>query len=63
MSADVQQVLKAFDALQEPDKHEATVEILRRYPLQGDVREESLIEIADELFRTMDKDESANGPS
>ena len=60
MTAGVQQLLDAFDALPEEDKHRAAVEILRRLGsgAEGDLPEQTLVEAADELFCVMDRDEA-----
>ncbi len=60
MTATVQQLLDSFDALSEIDKHQATVEILRRFTgaLEGDLPESALSEAADELFRDLDVQEA-----
>jgi hypothetical protein len=58
MTAAVRQLLDAFDALPEPEKHEAVVEILRRAAAEGDLPETSLVEAADELFRVLDEEEA-----
>ena len=65
MSATVQRLLKSFEALSAEEKHEATMEILRRFAgaAEGDLPEATLVELADELFRTLDAEESANAPS
>jgi hypothetical protein len=62
MTAAVRQLLESFDALPEADKHQAAVEILRRAitGTTGDLPESTLIEAADELFRTLDKEESGH---
>ena len=59
MSTAVQQVLDAFNALSEADKHHAVVEMLRRAlpGAEGDVPEAALVEAADELFRALDTEE------
>jgi hypothetical protein len=58
----VQQLLDAFDALPEPDKHQVAVQILRRVlpATEGDVPESALIEAAEELFRALDAAEAAH---
>lgn len=64
MPTAVQQLLDSFDALPEPDKHQAALEILRRYAgaVEGDLPETALIEAADDLFRTLDEEESSRAP-
>lgn len=63
MSATVQRFLDSFDALPDPDKHQAVVEILRRVTAadEGDISEEALVGAADELFRALDAEESGHG--
>ncbi len=62
MTTAVQQLLNAFDGLPEADKHQSTVEILRRVsaPVEGDVPESALVEAADELFRALDAEEAGH---
>ncbi len=62
MPTTVQQILNAFDALSEADKHRAAVEILRRVsPVGGgDVSESALVEAAEELFRALDAEEAGD---
>ncbi len=64
MSGNVRQLLDAFDALPPGEKHEAAVEILRRYAgaARGDVSEDTLVEAADELFRALDDEEAGHAP-
>jgi hypothetical protein len=58
----VDQLLEAFDALSQGDKHLAAVAILRRVsaPVEGDVPESALVEAADELFRALDAEEAGH---
>ncbi len=60
MTAPVRQLLDSFDALSDADKHQAAVEILRRYAaaVEGDLPEAALVEAADELFRALDAEEA-----
>jgi hypothetical protein len=55
MTMTVRQVLDCFENLSDADKHQAAIEILRRYtsPAEGDVAEAVLVETADELFRAL----------
>jgi hypothetical protein len=64
MTAHVQQLLDSFDALSDADKHQAAVEILRRFSgnAQGDLPESTLVELADELFRALDAEEAGHAP-
>ena len=64
MTATVRQLLDYFDALSDADKHEAAVEILRRFAgsAAGDLPEAALVEAADELFRALDAEEARHAP-
>jgi hypothetical protein len=64
MTTAVRQLLDAFDALPEDEKHQAAVEILRRTssPAEGDLPEAALVEAADELFRALDAEEAGHAP-
>ncbi len=63
MTTTVQRLLETFDALPDPDKRQAAIEILRRVTAadEGDVPEAALIGAADELFRALDAEENRNG--
>jgi hypothetical protein len=63
MTSAVRDLLESFEALSETDQQEAAVEILRRMQPQGELPDEALVEIADELFRSLDAEESADDPS
>ena len=62
MSTTVQQLLDAFDALPEADKHRAAVEIFRRVSrtTEGDLPESALVEAAEQLFRALDAEEASH---
>ena len=62
MTADAQQILNSFDSLPQSDKHAITVEILRRVgeSTTDELSDEALIAAADELFCTLDREESQN---
>jgi hypothetical protein len=63
MTETVQQLLNFFDALLSAEKHQATIEILRRYTsMSGDIPEETLSALADELFLALDN-EAAGQPT
>lgn len=64
MTAPVQQILDSFDALADADKHQAAIEILRRVARgkRGDLSENALVELADELFCTLDEEETGHAP-
>jgi hypothetical protein len=60
MSDRVRDLIASFDALPEPDRREAVVEILRRVPRSGsDLSAAALDELADELFAALDDEEAA----
>jgi hypothetical protein len=60
MTADAKQVLKSFDSLPVEEKHRVYVEIVRRAEKEeyGDLTDDELCRIADELFVEMDKEEA-----
>jgi hypothetical protein len=64
MTAPVRQLLDSFEALSDADKHQAAVEILRRFggAAEGDVPEATLVEAADDLFRALDAEEAGHAP-
>ena len=65
MTAADRQLLNSFDALAASEQHQAAVEILRRVPAsaEGDLSDQCLLEVADELFRTMDAEEARHAKS
>jgi hypothetical protein len=64
MTVAVRQLLESFNALSDADKHQAAIEILRRFAgaAEGDVPEAALVEAADELFRALDAEEAGHAP-
>ncbi|MHB1561150.1 MAG: hypothetical protein ACYC61_27180 [Isosphaeraceae bacterium] len=62
MTAAVQQLLRAFDALTAFEQREAAVEILHRAPSleAADLPDEALISAAEELFLELDAREAAD---
>ena len=64
MTPTARQLLDAFDALPDADKHQVAVEILRRFAgaVEGDLPESALVEMADELFRGLDAEEAGHAP-
>ena len=62
MTTAVQQILDSFEGLPAADKHQAALEILRRYAgaAEGDLPEDCLIGAADELFRALDDEEAGH---
>jgi hypothetical protein len=63
MTAAAQELLDAFEALNEADQREVVLAILRRASEAGDLPESALTEAADELFRALDAEEAARGQS
>jgi hypothetical protein len=63
MTTAVWVLLELFDALSEPERYEAAVEILRRIPPRGEFPEQALVETAGELFGMLDAEEAADGRS
>ncbi|MCI0701076.1 MAG: hypothetical protein L0241_08330 [Planctomycetia bacterium] len=60
MNESVRHLLELFDALPEPDKRSAVVEILRRAPVgEADIPASGLDELAGELFAALDAEEAA----
>ena len=60
MTAAVQRLMSSFESLSRTEQQQAIAEILRRAPVNdGDVSDEGLSEIADDLFRSLDADEEA----
>jgi len=57
------ELLTAFDALSLVDQQQVAVEILRRATPSGELSEDALHELADELFRGYDAEEAAHGGS
>jgi hypothetical protein len=60
MSADAHDILAAFDALGPSDKQQVAVEILRRSAGIDQLTDQSFDEMAAELFRSYDAEESAS---
>lgn len=63
MTVSVQRLLESFERLPEEEKREVVLEILRRassFDLP-DLSEEELVQSAEELFLTLDREESRNG--
>jgi hypothetical protein len=60
----VRQLLDAFEALSDADKHQAAIEILRRFggAAEGDLPDAALVAAADELFRALDAEEAGHAP-
>jgi predicted HAD superfamily phosphohydrolase len=63
MSTAVREILNAFDGLPNEQQHEAAIEILRRVKPAGDVSDDVLVQLADELFQKMDADEANDAAS
>ena len=62
MSQTVKQLINTFDSLSAAEKHEATLEILRRYSGadKSDISDDNLVELAEELFCTLDNEEASD---
>jgi hypothetical protein len=62
MTTAVKELLDSFDALPDPEKQEAAAEILRRSLTLGpaELPESALVAAADELFLTLDREESGH---
>jgi hypothetical protein len=60
MSTAAQDLLNAFDSLPAPAQHEVAVAILRRTAPADDISEAARDELAVELFRSYDAQESAD---
>lgn len=59
MSAAAKQLLAAFDALPADEREAVAAELLTRHPVgAGELHDKTLVEMADELFRTYDYEES-----
>ena len=63
MTVSVQRLLESFEQLPEDDKRTVVLEILRRaIPFDlPDLSEEELVQSAEELFLTLDREESRHG--
>jgi hypothetical protein len=63
MTGAVQELLAAFDALTEAEKHDAAAQVLRRVVEgeSGDIAEDVLVAAAEELFLEFDAREAADG--
>lgn len=61
MSAEAQNLLKAFDALPAAAQHEVALAIIRRTISTDDIPDGALHELADDLFRGYDAEEAAYG--
>jgi hypothetical protein len=59
MTEAAREVLAAFDALPPAEQQQVVAEILRRAAGYGDLPEEALHQLADELFRAYDAEEAA----
>ena len=61
MTTAARDILKVFDTLPAADQHELAVAILRRASSSEDIADAALDELADELFRGYDAEETAHG--
>ncbi len=60
MTKAAHELLMAFDVLSPGEQHQVAVEILRRAAASDDLPEAALHELANELFRGYDAEESAH---
>ena len=63
MTTAVRSLIESFEALSEPERQEAALEILRRLTPEGDLPEQALVEAADELFVALDAEEASDARS
>ncbi|MGD9890230.1 MAG: hypothetical protein AB7R89_30975 [Dehalococcoidia bacterium] len=65
MSVTVQEVLDSFDALSDSEQYEVTIEVLRRSArtAPAELPEQTLLALADDLFRELDEQETENARS
>jgi hypothetical protein len=63
MTQSARDMLAAFDSLSLAEQHQVVVEIIRRATAAGDLPEEALHELADELFRSYDAEEARRANS
>jgi hypothetical protein len=63
MTTGVEELLKSFDALSEPEKQEAAAYLLRRVlqGVSGDLPDEALVAAAEDLFLELDAREAHGG--
>jgi hypothetical protein len=60
MTTAVQALIASFNALSEAEQQEAAVEILRHITPDSALSDQAMVEAADELFRLLDAEESAD---
>jgi predicted HAD superfamily phosphohydrolase len=60
MTTAVQSLLDSFERLSESERQQAAVEILRRLKPEGELSEQALVEVGDELFQILDREEAAD---
>lgn len=65
MTQSVRHLIESFEALTAAEKQEAAVEVLRRTlrTAPRDIPDETLVAVADELFRDLDAREAADARS
>jgi hypothetical protein len=63
MTVAAQQVLAAFNALAPEDQQKVAVEILRKSATSGELSDEAFDEIAADVFRSYDAEESGSANS
>ncbi len=61
MTTAVHALLETFDGLSDEERKEAAAEILRRVALsEGELTDDALLEVADDLFRSLDLEEATD---
>lgn len=60
MTEAARDLLMAFEALSPAEQHQIVIELLRRTAATDDLPEAALRELADELFRSYDAEETAH---
>ena len=59
------QLIETFDSLSREEQHEVLTELLRRSDgiLQTSLTDDQLVSLADDLFQTLDAEESGESPA
>jgi hypothetical protein len=63
MTVAAHQVIAAFNALAPEDQQQVAVEILRRSAATGELPDDAFVELAADIFRTYDAEESGGANS
>ena len=61
MSAAAQELLAKYQSLSEEDRYEVSVAILRDLPDYGEIPQEAMDELTNEMFLGLDRAEAADG--